>query len=276
MKIGIIGLGFVGNAMYQSFLKKGLRENLNVYDKFKDGGIGTFESTLESDILFLALPTPYNDIKKQYEYQPIEETLERLRDVNFKGIIIIKSTVTPETTYMLEKKYGLGLIHNPEFLTARTADRDFHLQSHIVLGKGKLVSDDQLQQVASFYQEHYPDAELSLGSSLESESMKIFCNSFYALKVQFFTELYQLCQKNGCDYNVVKGMMLKNNWINKMHTTVPGPDGSLSYGGFCFPKDTNALNEYMKVRNSENKVLAACIKERNKMRDDHTNCIKNL
>jgi len=106
--------------------------------------------------------------------------------------------------------------------------------------------------------------------------MKIFCNSFYALKVQFFTELYQLCQKNGCDYNIVKDMMLKNNWINKMHTTVPGPDGSLSYGGFCFPKDTNALNEYMKVKNTNNKVLEACIKERNEMRDDHTNCITKV
>ena len=45
--------------------------------------------------------------------------------------------------------------------------------------------------------------------------------------------------------------MLKNGWINPMHTTVPGPDGQLSYGGFCFPKDTNALLQFMKTENSQ-------------------------
>ena len=242
MKVGIIGLGFVGNAMYQSFLIKNV--NVTVYDKFKDGGIGTFNDILDTDILFLALPTPYNSIKKQYEYGPIEETLDKLKQANYKNAIVIKSTVTPETTINLEKKYGLGLIHNPEFLTARTANEDFHNQKHIVLGKGELVDDLDNINVINFYKEYYPDAEISLCTSLESESMKIFCNSFYAVKVQFFTELYQLCQKNNTDYNIIKEMMLKNNWINHMHTNIPGPDGSVSYGGFCFPKDTNAFSTF--------------------------------
>ena len=67
-------------------------------------------------------------------------------------------------------------------------------------------------------------------------------------------------------------MMLKNNWINPMHTNVPGPDGKLSYGGLCFPKDTNALNMYMKKLNSPNKLLESTIVERNEMRNDHDNC----
>lgn len=271
MKVGIIGLGFVGNAMYQSFIQK--KVSVCVYDKFKDGGIGKFEDVLDTEILFLALPTPYNNSTKQYEYGPIEETLEKLKNVNYSGSIVIKSTVTPESTIKLENNYGLPLIHNPEFLTARTANEDFHNQKHIVLGKGSLVDENNFKKPINFYKQYYPDAEISLCSCLESESMKIFCNSFYAVKVQFFTELYQLCQKNGGDYNLIKKMMLKNNWINQMHTTIPGPDGSVSYGGFCFPKDTNALNEYMKQLNSENKVLDSCIKERDEMRDDHVNCI---
>lgn len=276
MKVGIIGLGFVGNAMYQSFLKKGLKNNLFIYDKFKNGGIGTIQNVIYCNILFLALPTPYHNIKKQYEYGPIEETLKKLQQLNFNGSIVIKSTITPETTFLLEKKYNLGLIHNPEFLTARTAERDFHNQSHIVLGKGNKVSDIKFNKVQEFYQKYYPTAKISVCTSLESESMKIFCNSFYALKIQFFTELNQLCKKNNSDFNVIKNMMLQNNWINKMHTCVPGPDGLLSYGGFCFPKDTNALNEYMKKYDTYNNILDACIKERNIMREDHTNCIKNL
>ena len=65
--------------------------------------------------------------------------------------------------------------------------------------------------------------------------------------------------------------MLNNDWINKMHTNVPGTDGQLSYGGYCFPKDTNALYNYMDKNNIPNGVLGAVIKERNKMRNDNDN-----
>jgi UDP-glucose 6-dehydrogenase len=104
--------------------------------------------------------------------------------------------------------------------------------------------------------------------------MKSFVNCFYSVKVQFFTELYLLCQKNGSDYNKVKDMMLKNGWINPMHTTIPGPDGQISYGGYCFPKDTNALLQYMKNEESPSALMEACITERNEMREDHTNVKK--
>ena len=67
--------------------------------------------------------------------------------------------------------------------------------------------------------------------------------------------------------------MLKNNWINPMHTNIPGPDGNISYGGLCFPKDTNALNQFMKKLKSPNKVLNATIEERNDMRNDNDNII---
>ena len=101
--------------------------------------------------------------------------------------------------------------------------------------------------------------------------MKSFVNCFYSVKIQFFNELYLLCEKMGCDYNNVKNLMLKNKWINPMHTDVPGPDGKLSYGGYCFPKDTNALAEHMKRENVTCKVLEATIAERNEMRDDNVN-----
>ena len=275
-KIGIIGLGFVGNSMFESFKLKGMKdgETLFGYDKFKNGGIGNFNDSLKCDILFLALPTIYNEELGQYDKGPIEETCKLLTAKKYLGVIVIKSTVEPETTNNLSNEFPeLKFIHNPEFLTARTAFEDFHNQTHIVLGKGLKCTENDLNNVKLFYNDLYPDAEISLCSSLESESMKSFVNCFYSVKVQFFTELYLLCQINGCDYNVVKDMMLKNGWINPMHTTVPGPDGQVSYGGLCFPKDTNALNKYMIKSNTPNKVLEATIKERNDMRKDNDNCI---
>ena len=58
---------------------------------------------------------------------------------------------------------------------------------------------------------------------------------------------------------------------NKMHTNIPGPDGQISYGGLCFPKDTQALLSYMNTKKSPNKVLNAVISERNEMRNDNDN-----
>jgi UDP-glucose 6-dehydrogenase len=102
--------------------------------------------------------------------------------------------------------------------------------------------------------------------------MKSFVNCFYSVKVQFFNELYLTCKANNCNYDTVKNLMLKNKWINPMHTNVPGPDGMLSYGGYCFPKDTNALLQHMKNKNVAHKVLQATIEERNEMRNDNVNC----
>ena len=270
MKIGISGLGFVGNSMFKSFELKGLVKDKSLfgYDKFKNDGIGDLNNLLNCNIIFMALPTLYDDKLCMYDKSAIEENLLFLQKNNYLGIIVIKSTVEPETTNKLSIKYNLKIIHNPEFLTARTAFDDFHNQKHIVLGKGIVSTFEDVNTVKNFYEKYYPDADISISSSLESESMKSFCNSFYSVKVQFFTELYCLCQKNGCDYNKVKNMMLKNNWINEMHTIIPGPDGMISYGGACFPKDTNALNKYMVSLDSPNKVIEACIEERNSMRND--------
>jgi nucleotide sugar dehydrogenase len=270
-KIGIIGLGFVGSAMMQSFILNGCHIQAT-YDKYKNGGIGTPESLLECDVIFSALPTIYREQIQQYDKQPLEETLEYLKNNHFSGIFVCKSTIEPGTSNHLAKKYDIKIIHNPEFLTARTAFEDFHSQTHIVLGKTLLINDEDLDKLINFYRFYYNKAEISISTSEESESMKIFCNCFYSVKIQFFNELYLTCQKNGSDYNKVVEMMLKNKWIHPMHTTVPGPDGKLSYGGLCFPKDTNALNHYMERNGIPNKVLNSTIEERNEMREDKDNC----
>ena len=229
--------------------------------------MGYLNNCLENNIIFLALPTLFSFENNEYNKDAIHETLLFLEDNNYLGSVVIKSTVEPETIDKLNLKYNLNIIHNPEFLTARTAFHDFHNQKHIVLGKSKLCSQNCYENVCLFYKKYYPNAEISCCSALESESMKSFLNCFYATKVQFFNELYLLCQSNGSNFNTIKNLMLKNNWINPMHTNVPGPDGKLSYGGACFPKDTNALSSYMKKLNTPNKVLSSVIEERNSIRN---------
>ena len=95
--------------------------------------------------------------------------------------------------------------------------------------------------------------------------MKISINAFYSVKIQFFNELFAFCQEspNAMNYNIIKDMMVRNGWIAPFHMNVPGHDGKLSFGGMCFPKDTNALLQDMKRKGTAHKVLEAVILERN-------------
>jgi UDPglucose 6-dehydrogenase len=276
IKVGIIGIGFVGNAMYNCLKKKGFEPYITLfgYDKYqKEIGTGKLEDLINCNIIFLALPTQYSKEIGEYDISSLHETCHILENFNYNGAIVIKSTINPSTTSILSNKYpSLSLIHNPEFLTARTAEDDFTNQKHIVIGKGLNCTDDNYTKVVIFYSKYFPKAHISLVDSLESETMKIFSNCFYAMKVQIFTEFYILCKRTKCDYSRVVELMINNGWINPMHTNVPGPDGKISYGGLCFPKDTNALIMYMKNNNSPCEVLQATINERNSMRNDNENC----
>lgn len=268
MKICIVGFGFVGNAIYNSLLIRNFKEDINlfIYDKYKNGGIGKIN--YDTDIMFLCLPTPYDEKIYKYNIESIIETFDILKNNNYKGIIVLKSTIEPETTFNLSNVYSnLTIFHNPEFLSAKTAIQDFNNQKHIVIGSP--YNDNKYTKIdilIDFYKKYYPDSNISLCKSIESESMKIFCNSFYAIKIQFFTELYLLCKNNNSDFEKIKELMLKNEWINPMHTNVPGPDGQISYGGLCLPKDILALNSYMSKNETQNLIVKSTINERNNLR----------
>lgn len=267
VKIGIVGIGFVGGAILRSFLEKNKKNNeIFPYDKFKN--IGSFNDVVETDIVFLCLPTPYNHDICSFDKNAINEICEKLSSSNYKGLVIIKSTLEPLTCQTLADIYKLQIIHNPEFLSARTAFEDFHNQKHIIIGTTSSVNEEKINLITNFYKKNYPDAEISMCTSTESEAVKLFCNCFYAIKVQFFSELYLLCKKINMDYDIIKNIMLKNGWINPMHTKIPGIDGLLSYGGMCFPKDTNALLSFMKKNKTFHYVLEATINEHNIMRAD--------
>lgn len=271
VNIGICGLGFVGSAIMDSFVEK--KVNVITYDKYKDSQY-TLNDLLSCKMIFLCLPTKYNSVKNSYDKTAIFETCKFLFENKYKGGVILKSTVEPGTTTILASKYtDLNFIHNPEFLTARTAAHDYHNQTHIVLGIAPGCNEDVYQQVVKYHVDNYPGAEVSCCTSLESETMKIVANCFYSVKIQYFTEVYLLCKELGLDFNLIKSMIIKNGWVNPMHTNIPGPDGKISYGGLCFPKDTNAFLEFLKLNNVPHKLIESVIKERDTMRGDQDNIL---
>jgi UDPglucose 6-dehydrogenase len=264
LKIGISGFGFVGGAI-NSFLNNKSFIELCVYDKYKK--INDFDSLIDTELLFICLPTLYDDTLNKYNMTEIDDTLNKLNEKKYNGIILIKSTVLPDYCDNQNNLYpNLIIIHNPEFLSAKTAIEDFANQTHIILGYTK-KSYEHIDKVFEFYHSIFPKAKISITTSTESALVKLGCNSFYAVKIQYFTELYLLCQKLNISYDSVKNMMLNNDWINKMHTEIPGHDNHISFGGSCLPKDISALSKYMEELNIPNDVISSTIKERNTMRE---------
>ncbi len=264
MKIGICGYGFVGNAIGTFFTEKGY--SVTIYDKYKE--INSFEILLETDILFICLPTNYDTRIESYNMTEINITLDRLNNYKYAGIILIKSTLLPNYCHNMNNMYpNLSIVANPEFLSAKTALDDFRNQKHIVLGYTR-YSSDTIRQLEKMYREVLGAVVITVVDANEAALIKLGCNSFYATKIQYFTELYMLCNRLGVSYENVKNGMLENGWINKNHTEVPGSDGNVSFGGMCFPKDIKALSSYMEEMESINGVLKGVIEEREKIRKD--------
>ena len=222
-----------------------------------------FEDLIPTDFVFICLPTPYIE-GFGFDYTALHENFLKLAQAKYQGIVVVKSTMEPGTLRALADKYKLAMVHNPEFLTARTAVEDFANQKHVVVGGFEF---SVCQKVVALYQRHF-EAQYTICDAEQAELMKLFCNNFYAVKVQLFNEFALTCKRMGVKYEDVRSTMLRNGWINPMHTDVPGPDGQFSYGGACFPKDTNALRDFMKRHGVPCEVLEACISERNKMRKD--------
>ena len=257
--IGIIGNGFVGNALYENFK---IKFNTKVYDLLKDKSLNSLEETLASDVVFVCLPTPMNLSEScDCNLEIINNffTEEIPKDCN--SLFVIKSTVPIGTTKKIKEiRADLKIVHNPEFLTAINAKEDFANSYRNVIGGNKQDSEILLK----IYEYMFPDAKNFLVTSNESETIKYFANTFLATKVSFFNIIYDVCEKYSLNYqNVINGIC-SDERIGYSHSSVPGPDGDRGFGGACFPKDINALINILEKNNINNSMFKK-VWEYNKM-----------
>lgn len=145
--------------------------------------------------------------------------------------IWIRTTILPGTSKKLFEETGRIVRHMPEFLIERTYIEDFKWQP--------MVFTDDPELLAKIF----PGKQHIDMTSAEAEMVKYVHNVFGALKVLYFTGVYDLCQNLSLDYETVRKGVLASTYINDTHTHVPGPDGHFSYGGKCFPKDVNAFEK---------------------------------
>lgn len=235
--IGIIGQGFVGNAIYQKF-KNYFSVSTYDLDETKRTTNTLIEVVESSEVVFVCVPTPMKLSDESCDTSIVESVIHEIDAINKDVIVVIKSTIPPGTTELFNTKFkNVTIIFNPEFLTEANAVHDFENQSKIILG-GPRKGTTLLKQIYSLV---FPTTPIIKTGSTHAEMVKYLTNSFLATKVSFANEMYQICDKLGLDYDKVIEYATHDGRLGKSHWAVPGPDGDFGYGGHCFPKDVKAL-----------------------------------
>ena len=259
MSIGIIGQGFVGNAVYQKFKHF---YNVYTYDIMAELCNSSYHDLIKScKIIFVCIPTPMNK-DGSCNVDLVREVLFKI-NTETKAIVVNKSTVIPGTTEKFNKEFkNLEIVFNPEFLTERNATEDFNNQDRIILG-GPRPATTVLKQI---YSTVFPNAYVIKTGSRHAEMIKYFTNCFLANKVSFANEIHELCSILNLDYDKVVEYAILDNRLGKSHWSVPGPDGDFGFGGHCFPKDLSAIIKMTEDLGTTNNVLKSAQKTNDKLR----------
>ena len=266
MNIGIIGQGFVGNAVYQKLKKYYKVFTYDVKVKLCNSDLETILERCK--IIFVCLPTPMNK-DGSCNLDILDNTLKEInkasRDVDGR-IVIIKSTIIPGSTDKFQTEYPyIDLVFNPEFLTEANAVDDFENQTRLLLG-GPLRATTKVKQIFSSVFRKTP--RIIKTDAKTVELVKYVTNAFLSTKVSFANEMYQLCEGLDLDYDKIIEYATLDPRLGDSHWGVPGPDGDFGFGGHCFPKDLSALIEITKQLNTVNNVLKAVQTTNNTVRSN--------
>jgi UDPglucose 6-dehydrogenase len=234
MKIGIVGLGAVGSANKAGF------EYLGHSVVGHDTKLNTkIEAVTEAEIVFLCVPTPQAE-DGRCDTSIIESVIKELDNINYKGIIAIRSTVVPGFTQrMIDTFKNLTICFVPEFLRERCAADDF-INNHKLLAIG--THDIWVYRKVVKAHGNIPENTEHLTPN-EAEVLKYYNNVYAALRVTFANVMYEICNKLDCDYTTIKNAYIKTGKAINMYLDV-NPD-LRGYGGMCLPKDTQALAALM-------------------------------
>jgi len=257
--IGIIGVGFVGNAIRDSFSGSGVTR-LVLIDQDPNKTTGTYDDIMNCEGVFVCVPSPMSD-DGSCDTSILESVLERLKD--YDGVIISKCTAPPDVYERLNKQYK-NLVHVPEFLTAANAVQDYARQQFSIIGGSVQAYRYEAERIIK---SSLPDLQGVQHCSIGEAAMaKYLINTFLATKVIYMNEFKQLADAAGLDYDRIVRMTSFDERIGRSHMKVPGPDGAYGFGGACFPKDTAALLKYAEKLSVPMNVLDTAVKKNTLLR----------
>ena len=230
MKIGIIGLGVVGNALMEGLQQIG--QNISFFDiKFPNTAI---QDILHTEIVFICVPTNATTEGK-CDTSIVESVVSQLMSVQYKGIVAIKSTVIPKTTQRLIEEYNnQNICFVPEFLRQRCALSDFH-DYHDVLVVG--TENSKVFDLVKETHRSIPKSVIQV-TPIEAEIVKYFNNVHNAMEIVFANAVYEMSGLLGANYQNVFDAVTKRRNINP--TYLRCSEEYRGFGGACLPKDSEA------------------------------------
>lgn len=233
-------------------MKRLCGEQTVMYDPLKSEYSGNKPQIQECDVVFVCVPTAMRN-DGSCDTTVVEEAVSWVK----APLQILRSTVAPGTTDRLRQKYGKRIVFQPEYLgeTAAHVFGDMAEREFVVLGG----TTEDTSLAADFYK-HYYNAYVHyyFCDAMTAEVAKYMENAFYAVKVTFVNEFYDVAQAHGVDFNRLREIWLADTRISRDHTFVyPHARG---FSGKCLPKDCNAIVQSCRHRGLVPKLMEATLK----------------
>jgi len=245
MSIGIIGYGMVGKAVEIGFSRCPVHVSDPEYNDV------TVEQVCAKnpEAIFVCVPTPTDETN----FAILTGVLDQIHNCRYKGVVAVKSTVLPQ--YLQGRD---NVVYNPEFLSRATANKDFVNPPMLILGGRR--ADDLLTVYSKYSEVDTPHVVIT---DINTASLaKYAMNSFYALKITYMNNLYDVAKQLKVDWPNVVDIFKKQPWMGTHHFEVPGPDGERGFGGPCLPKDTEAFADAFHIE-----LLKQVLKMNDEFRD---------